>query len=312
MDRYRVCVADDSPEVTAMLCHSLERYNYEVVGAGNGEEALAACAEGKVDLILLDIAMPGIDGYEVCKRLKADPVTRDIEVIFVTAKDAPEDRSYGMSLGAAAYITKPFNLPMVMVHVDGALRKRAIQQHIRANPDVVAEVPHTDLLTGLRTRHYLLQRLQEEVEESHRYHFPLSCAVFDVDTISPVDAGRGTMPIDDLLVDIAIILRSNTRACDVIGRCDQTEFAVILPHTPLDSGLSFARRILDDVSTTTFATPSYPTRATLSGAVVACCNGAATGADFVFSEAMRGLLKAKSLSDGRLIARDLFPAEKSQ
>ena len=107
--RFKVCVVDDCTETAEVLSHGLCLNNYDAFSVHSGEEALDACKGGNVDLVILDVCLDGIDGYEVCKRLKENPQTKNTVVIFVTAKDKKEDISKGYALGAADFITKPFN-----------------------------------------------------------------------------------------------------------------------------------------------------------------------------------------------------------
>jgi len=280
---------------------------YSVFSVHTGAEALEACSKGDVDLILLDVCFPDISGYEVCKRLKESPVTHDITVIFVSVKGSEEDILTGYQLGAADYITKPYNLPMVMVRVDAAMRSKSMRERLRNEDDIIVDSAYTDHLTGLRNGRYLLERLQEEVEEAHRYDYPVSCVVFDVDDICAIDADLGPVSMDDLLAELGMAFRNYSRTYDVLARYDGTMFAAVLPHTPMDQAVSYATKILREVDGTTFSDPSFPTEVRLSVGIVSCRNGSARGADFVLGEAMRGLLKAKSMPAGkeRLVALNL-------
>lgn len=294
-------MADDCLEAADVLCEGLRLHNYDASVAHTGQEALDLCAAGGIDLILLDVCLPDIDGYEVCRRLKDNPRTQDTVVVFVTVKGAPEDISLGRRLGAADYITKPYNLPMVMLRLDAALRHKHIEDRLRIQSDDVVEAVYTDHLTGLRTRHYLLERLEEEVEKTRRHSYPVSCVVFDIDEIAPIsDAGAG-VPMDDLLVEVAIMLRDQARACDVIARSDVTEFAAVLPYASINDAMTFATRIVDRVGETTFCCPTHPLRTGMRSGIVTCRDGAARGADHVFREAMCRLLEAKSLGDDRRV-----------
>lgn len=305
MKRYRVCVADDSVEAVTVLCGGLDLLNYEAVAAHSGTEALEVCSRGDIDLVLLDVCMPDIDGYEVCRRLKQDPKTRDIPVVFVTVRGSVADMSKGFELGAVDYITKPYNLPMVMVRVEAALRNRRQEEKARIQEESFQDSAYTDHLTGLRNRRYLLERLQEEVEKAHRYNYPVSCIVFDVDDVQSLDEDLGPVSLDDLLVEVAMILRNHTRTYDVLARYDNNLLAAVLPHAPLEQAMSYVTKIMREVDSTTFSDPNFPTQTKLSAGIVACQNGSALGADFVLGEAMRGLLQAKSMSEQRLVARNL-------
>jgi putative two-component system response regulator len=130
-ERPTILVVDDTPDNLALM-QSLLRDRYKVKAANNGERALKiAAAEQPPDLILLDIMMPGIDGYEVCRRLKADAATRDIPVIFLTAKAEVEDERLGLELGAVDYITKPISPPIVLARVQTHLALKASADFLR-------------------------------------------------------------------------------------------------------------------------------------------------------------------------------------
>ena len=307
MQRYRVCVADDNEDVASVLCEGLKANGYDAFAVHSGEEALEAARDKTIDLMLLDVCFPGINGYEVCKRLKGDPRTAHIVVIFVTVKGTREDITRGYDLGAADYIVKPYNLPMVMLRVEGAMRARAAQDALLAQDDHYGDSGYTDSLTGLRNRRFLLERLDEEVEEAHRYDYPVSCVVFDLDEVCALDEELGPASLDDLLAELAMSMRNYSRTYDVLARYDGTVFVTVLPHAPLENAVDYAAKILADVEATTFSDPSFPTQLRLRAGVVTCRNGAAKGAEFVMGEAMRSLLQARSRrADGhRLVARNL-------
>jgi len=305
VSKYRVCVADDDPEVADILCEGLRLNDYDAVVARNGQEALDVCAKGDIDLILLDVLMPDIDGYEVCRRLKSSIATQDILVIFVTVKGSLKDVSLGRRLGAVDYITKPYNLPMVMLRVDSALRNKNVEDSRIDAEEAFAEIIDTDHLTGLRSRHFLMERLQEEVEKAHRYSFPVSCCVFDIDEVRALDEDLGTVSLDDLLAELALILRNQARSCDVVARCDFSEFAVVLPHATIDDAVNFANRIIKEVSETTFSHPTFPTQTSLCAGIVTYQDDVGRSAEYVFREAMCRLLEAKSVANGRVVARIL-------
>lgn len=291
-----------------MLCEGLKLHDYEAEAVGTGQEALARCASGGIDLVLLDVGLPDIEGYEVCRRLKADRSTQDIIVIFVTGQGAPEDISLGYQLGAVDYITKPFNLPMVMIRVDSAMRSHSMAGLFAHPNEGTADNAYTDHLTGLRNHRYLLERLQEEVEKAHRYNYPVSCMVVDVDEVIPVEEDLGATSMDDLLAEIALTMRNSSRTYDILARYDGALFAAVLPHARLEDALSYANKIQREVTTTTFSDPSFPTQAKLSFGIVTCRNGSTRGAEQLLGEAMRRLLQAKS-SENSMCGRDLNAAK---
>jgi two-component system cell cycle response regulator len=298
-----VCVADDCEDEVTVLCEGLKINGYGAVGAYTGQEALDLCESGDVDLLLLDIGLPDIDGYAVCEQLKGNPNTKDIPVIFVTAKGEAKHVSEGYRLGAVDYIPKPYNLPIVMVRVESALRTRAVTGDIGSHHDSMRDLAYTDQLTGLRNRRFLLERLQEEVEKAHRYDHSVSCMVVDVDDIKAMEIEWGTASMDDLLVEIAMAMRHQSRNYDILARYDGALFAAVLPHAPLEDAIRYANKIQDEISGMSFSDP--PTHAQLRFGIVACRNSTATCADRLLGEAMRGLLHAKGHKSNRIIARDL-------
>ena len=116
-EKPTILIVDDTPANLSLLCEILKP-DYRTKAAVNGEKALRlAFSDAPPDLILLDIMMPGMDGYEVCRRLKANPATRDIPVIFVTAMSEVEDETRGLALGGVDYVTKPISAPIVKARV---------------------------------------------------------------------------------------------------------------------------------------------------------------------------------------------------
>lgn len=302
---WRVCVADDDYDAASVLVQGLQANNYEAVAVHTGEEALRVCTEGNVDLLLLDVGMPDVDGYDVCRRLKEGQTTRDMPVVFVTVRGSDEDVNRGYTLGAADYIVKPYNLPIVMLRIDAVMRTRQVADHIRSHPDPIFDTAYTDLLTGLRNRRYLMERLQEEVEKAHRYNHPVSCIVLEVDDVNGVEEDMGAAPLDDILVEVAMTLRNESRTYDILARYDGSIFVAVLPYSPLKEAMCYARKILNQIDSITFNDPCFPTEAKVSMGVVSCRNSRAVGADQVLGEAMKNLLKAKSKPEQRLVAVDL-------
>jgi putative two-component system response regulator len=146
IEKATVLVVDDTPDNLSLMS-SLLKDDYKVKVANGGEKALKiAQSDNPPDLILLDIMMPGIDGYEVCQRLKSDPATRDIPVIFLTAKSEVEDEKKGLEMGAVDYITKPISPPIVMARVATQLSLKASADFLRDKAD------YLEIEVGKRTR----------------------------------------------------------------------------------------------------------------------------------------------------------------
>jgi diguanylate cyclase (GGDEF)-like protein len=302
----RVCVADDNREAADVLCEGLRSNEFEAYAAADGNEALEVCRAHPIDILLLDVCMPGMDGYEVCRRLKEDPATSHIAVIFVTVKGSQEDVDRAFELGAVDYITKPFNLPMVMVRVEAAARQVRAETEGADAEDLDPAI--TDPETGLYTRGYLLRRLEEEVEKAGRYNYPMSFVVFDLDDVQAVDEELGSVGLEEILPDVALCIRRLSRGADVLGRYDGSQMAAILPHCSVNDAVCYAGKILGEIDATTFSDPNFPTVARMSIGITTCQNSSADSGDAVLGAAMQCLLQAKSLGSDRVVARDLSGA----
>lgn len=303
--KARVCVADDNKQACSVLARELRLHAYDTIEAYSGQEALTACGEGNIDLVLLDINMPDLDGFQVCEQLKQAPETSGIPVVFVTGRGEPAAIERGMELGALDYITKPYNLPMVLVRVESALAERSFKTPLHLHHSSILDAVYTDNVTGLRNSRYFMERLQEEAERAHRYDFPLSVVVFDIVDLHQLDDSTQHLPMDDLLAEVAMGMRSHSRMYDVLSRYDDTVFAALLPHSPLSQALGYCEKIIDEFDYTTLSEPRRPTRATLTAAAVTCQRSAFRRADMIFGEAMCTLLQAQSTPSRRALGREL-------
>jgi sigma-B regulation protein RsbU (phosphoserine phosphatase) len=130
--KEKILIVDDSPEIRILLSRFLNASGYEIAEAENGEQGLKLVRIFKPDLILLDIVMPGIDGYAVCESIKADPCLQDIPIIFLSARTEVEDKIKGLAIGAADYITKPFDRGEVMARIENQLKIRRLTYELIA------------------------------------------------------------------------------------------------------------------------------------------------------------------------------------
>ena len=162
-----------------------------------------------------------------------------------------------------------------------------------------------DQLTGLQNKQSLVECLQKEIDSACDSDHPVSCALLDVDSLEAQDKELGTVSMDDLLAELAMTLRHNSRANDIIARFDGTLLAAILPDSPIENAVGFARKMISEVDSTTYADPNFPTNAKIHVGLVECCKDNSMAADMVLGEAMRALLQAKSCNDMPIVARQL-------
>ncbi|HHI79914.1 MAG TPA: response regulator [Planctomycetes bacterium] len=141
MQNERILVVEDEEDIRELIAYHLRREGYEVLQAHNGLDALSLIKEKNPDLVLLDLMLPGMDGIEICRRMKQDPLTRDVCIIMVTAKEEESDQVLGLGLGADDYVTKPFRPRALMARVEAVLRRGKLNKDHAASEDVLEHGP---------------------------------------------------------------------------------------------------------------------------------------------------------------------------
>ena len=243
-----ILVVDDTPDNIDILKDALKR-DYIVRPALDGATALKiASADPKPDLILLDIMMPKMDGYEVMRRLQADEDTRQIPVIFVTAISDIESELKGFGLGAVDYITKPFNPVIVRARVGTHLELREARRklerqnrELQDKSDLLEEIVNLDSLTGISNRRHFDQVLEVEWSRAMRNNVTLSLLVADIDYFKKFNDRYGHVEGDKCLRSVAQCLSSLLqRPTDMAARYGGEEFVAILPDTDMKGAAQLA------------------------------------------------------------------------
>lgn len=226
--RPLILIVDDTPTNIQVLAENLIK-DYKVKVAASGKAALETIAQqGAPDLILLDVMMPDMDGYEVCRRLKNNPQTSAVPVIFVTAMNEASNEEYGLNLGAMDYITKPFYLPVV---------KARIRNHIRLKQatDLLEAMAWIDGLTGIPNRRRFDQALETEWKRAQRSQLPLGLIMLDVDFFKAYNDYHGHGAGDICLKQVASLLTASaSRSTDLAARYGGEEFVMLIPETEID------------------------------------------------------------------------------
>ena len=231
--RPRLLVVDDQP-VNIQALHQVFAADCQVLMATSGTQALALCRDKLPDLVLLDVQMPGMDGYELCAQLKADSLLSTIAIIFVTANNRPEDETRALEAGAADFITKPFNPSVVRARVRAQLT-------IKLQADLLREMAFVDGLTGVHNRRHFDERLDIEMQRAVRSRDNLGVVLADVDFFKRYNDAYGHLAGDDCLRRVARTLKNCLRRPgDVLARYGGEEFACLLPDTDLAGALAVA------------------------------------------------------------------------
>ena len=287
--KRKILIVDDNKQNIEILM-DLFKDKYRVAAALNGERALKiAASESPPDIILLDIVMPEMNGYRVCRLLKGGESTMNIPVIFVTAVSEVMDATRGFETGAVDYITKPFHPPMVEARVK-------LHLDLKHKQELLEEYAFIDSLTEMPNRRSFDQQAEKEWKRAQRSGQPLSVLSLDIDHFKEYNDTYGHGQGDECLRRVAqSILRCLRRAGDFAARFGGDEFAALLPYTKREEGLTIAAAILQDLADQ--AIPHAESRAadhvTVScGLTTAATNSGAT-IDQILQAADRALYAAK-------------------
>lgn len=218
-----ILVVDDVPTNVQALALLLKE-DYAIKVATDGVRALELAAQDpRPDLILLDVQMPDMDGYDVLRLLRENSDTAKIPIIFVTGKDSVEDEEYGLELGAVDYITKPIRPSIVKARVKTHIMLK--QQH-----DQLMAMATCDQLTGVYNRHYLVDDLSKRMSQSKRHNEALSVIMLDIDHFKNVNDTFGHLMGDLVLKAVAKVLEESARKEDTAARFGGEEFVLVLDN----------------------------------------------------------------------------------
>ena len=238
--RPKLLVVDDQ-RINILVLNELFREDCDVFMATSGEQALQVCRAQLPDLVLLDVQMDGIDGYEVCRRLKADAETRDIPVIFITAQGGEADEVRGLQLGAVDFIAKPINPVIVRARVQTHLT-------LKLQSDLLRSMALFDGLTGVPNRRKFDEQLLRDWRQSQREQTALSVILIDVDHFKRYNDHYGHQAGDAALQAVARVLDGTLkRPHDLLARYGGEEFVGVLPNTGLSEAVELAERMQTEV-----------------------------------------------------------------
>lgn len=232
-----VLIVDDNEDNLLLFQEYLEDHGFDTSLATSGTQALEFLEENTVDVIVLDIQMPEMDGFEVCRRVKSNEATRDIPVIFVTAKFQDVDHvATGLYLGANDYLYKPVAEKELVARVSVMVRLKAAEDEVR-------RISVTDELTGLYNRRFLRKRLEEEISRARRSHLPLAVVMMDLDHFKSINDTHGHAAGDKVLCSVAEVLEKSLRHGDIFGRWGGEEFMIFLPGNDREGAEITAERL---------------------------------------------------------------------
>ncbi len=228
--KSRILLVEDSEIDLKLIKKSIREVDAEVIEVTNGEEAIKIATSEPIDLILLDVMLPGINGYEVCDQLKSKEETADIQIVLITCLSDLESRIRGVELGCDDFLIKPVDGRELNARVKVLLKKRQYLKKLRSDYRSAMTSAINDGLTGLYNRAYFMHFLELEIKRSQRRGHSLGLMMIDLDHFKSINDSLGHFAGDQLLIEIANVIKGGIREVDLAARYGGEEFAVIMPY----------------------------------------------------------------------------------
>lgn len=238
-----ILVVDDDKGIRQMLQMILSNQDYEILQAKDGTEAIELLEEQKVNLVISDVMMPVMDGYELCNFIRKSPQFRDLYIILLTAKNEVNDRVVGLDYGADDYLGKPFATAELLARVRAAFRLIALQNELKEKNQMLHDATIRDSLTQVFNRHHFNEVISNEVSRTKRYENNLALIILDIDHFKSVNDTYGHLVGDEVLKHVARTLKEKTRENDTVARYGGEEFTVILPETNMRNASEAAEKL---------------------------------------------------------------------
>lgn len=265
MDKDTILVVDDSEIICSVIRDILMSPSLHIEVVHSGEESIQLAKEIHPTLILLDIIMHGIDGYETCRILKNTPETKDIPIIFITGNNDSDSVLRGFEVGAADYVSKPFIAEELKARVKVHMYNIKIQRELQCLTKELSILATTDYLTKLYNRRYFMEQLEIYANTSQT---PLSLILFDVDNFKKINDVNGHNAGDAVLVCISGILKLLLREEDIISRWGGEEIMICLPNTTSEKALSIANKIRNEIARYVYKYDNRTLSCTVTGGVI--------------------------------------------
>jgi diguanylate cyclase (GGDEF)-like protein len=286
-----ILAVDDDPKILLMISSILEAERFGVLRAQRAEEGIALAIEAQPDLILMDLLMPEMSGFEAIERLKAHPTAKNIPIIVFTAHDLSEEERRQLTHKIRGILTKGKSLKDDIVE--------EIRKFEKLYPDKAKMV---DGLTGYYNERYLHNRLSDEANRALRVRRGFSLLLINIDRFRQYNERMGILQGDRLLQQVAELFRKQTRAANPLCRCGGSTFAVLLTETPLDTAVLVGEKMRSSVEQ-----QAFPDRITVSVGVAAFLEDADTP-ERLMVQAARALEQAKRMGGNRVVkVREVAP-----
>lgn len=240
-------VEDDEKDVR-LIQNYLQGETYRLDVAKTGEEAMSFVLRQKIDLILLDILLPGMDGFEVVRRLKDSEAAKNIQIVAITNLQDMQSKIKGIEIGVDDYLIKPINKHELKARVRALVKKKAYLDTLHDSYETAVHSAITDKLTGLYNRAFFEHFLVLELKRADRQKVPVAFIMMDIDDFKQCNDNFGHLVGDEVLRELGRLIKGSVREIDLAARYGGEEFALVLPNTDKSGALVVAERIRKTVS----------------------------------------------------------------
>ena len=291
--RYRILMVEDSRVSLEVYAQRLERRGYQMATAISAEEARLELEASVPDLILLDVFMPKVSGFEFLRELRADPRTSRVPIILISALSDTQHIVEGLELGANDYVTKPIVMPILTARMEALLRSSELVRRLEVQTELLSKLAAFDDLTGVYNRRSMFHHLEAELSRCRRYGRSLGVLMVDIDDFKRVNDEYGHLVGDQALRWVATTLQNELRSMDFLCRYGGEEFCAILPETNRPGVLRAGERLRAAIERTLFSQSDV--QLSLSISVGGASWSSEAGAEFpdLMARADAALLEAK-------------------
>ncbi|NWF76819.1 MAG: diguanylate cyclase [Nitrospirae bacterium] len=255
MSKATILLVEDNKMQADITKDYLSSNGYEVIWVQDGKSAIKIAKVQKIDVILLDLILPDLDGNEVARWLKVNNDTKGIPIIALTVKKSIQEKVLGLESGADDYLSKPYSELELNARIYSCMRTKALQDKLKEKnrqlEQVLAKVEMlaiTDSLTEIYNRRYFETTIEREFIMSKRYNTPLSCLMIDIDYFKKINDEFGHRIGDIVLKQVAMLIKNCIRQADTVARWGGEEFIILLPNTKKENTHEITSRILKSVS----------------------------------------------------------------
>lgn len=297
----KILLADDSMVVRAVVRGQLVGQDYDLVEAADGVQALEMVRADPPDVVLLDVEMPGRNGYEVLEALQADPATSHIPVVFLSGRVTADDVARGLKMGAHDYLRKPVEPGELIARLTAALRTKALHDRLRRDNDQLREIAPVDSLTGVVDIRGLQRMLKDLADDSRRSGLPIGGVLLDVDGLEAINTRFGWDGGDSVLREIASRLSGALRPGHVLGRCGPDELLVLMPGADAAEAAAHAERLR---AAATLRPHVFGTEAVSVSVSVGASSIAGGDAPTLLADLQREIVADKNRSDAAPLVAD--------